>query len=156
MTTNPHFHMASSWAETVKAEDPMGFYSRSSPEEVEAARRAGQQAFETAENPFAPKMTGLNAMDPQKMKELIAYLGGADDGRPLNPVKLKELQANLHPDDPWQASIREQLAMAESRGLMMDAPGPDGGDGPPADLRQVRQDNLAAQQEKNAGVRTGS
>ena len=92
------------WSAAIKAEDPLGFHDKSSPEEVAAAREAGRAAFEKAENPFAPQWTA-ETPDPKKMKELYANLGGGEDGRPMDPKKLKEFMEQLHPSDPWRQQI---------------------------------------------------
>ena len=70
--------------------------------EVEAAREAGRKSFESTTNSFTPKWS-VATPDPKKMKELYANLGGGEDGRPLDPVKLREFVKQLHPSDPWRS-----------------------------------------------------
>ena len=99
----------SEWSAAIKAEDPLGFHDRSSPEQVAAAREAGRAAFETAENPFAPQWTAENP-DPKKMKELYANLGGGEDGRPMDPKKLKEFLREIRVPPRLRDSVPLVLA----------------------------------------------
>ena len=126
----------------------MGFHSKSSAEEVDAAREAGRSKFETSENPYSPKWT-VDKPDPQKLRDIFASLG-ARDGRPPDPAKVKQFIKDLHVDDPLRAQCEQYMAS-----VGWDAA--DNGDvdsgGPP--IGSSANDLRRAHADKNAGEAEG-
>lgn len=116
------------WSKAIKEADPLGKYDHTPAEVVEQARGAGQQAFETAENPFNPSNYDVGPPrsrsifeDPAEMRELRRNLGARPDGTgPMDPVKLKEFQAALHPKDPLREHIDNELAAMAAGGAIAD------------------------------------
>ena len=99
----------SEWSAAIKAEDPLGFYSKASAEEVEAAREAGRHTFEAngADGAFkpnvAPDLQFLRSlcdetghMDPDKVRATMMarpHPGGADgDGDSMPPVDMLQVK----------------------------------------------------------------
>eukprot|EP00325_Prymnesiales_sp_UTEX-LB-985_P008847 CAMPEP_0174710172 /NCGR_PEP_ID=MMETSP1094-20130205/11883_1 /TAXON_ID=156173 /ORGANISM="Chrysochromulina brevifilum, Strain UTEX LB 985" /LENGTH=227 /DNA_ID=CAMNT_0015908939 /DNA_START=11 /DNA_END=694 /DNA_ORIENTATION=+ len=86
----------------------MGFYSKASAEEVEAAKEEGRRKFEAAGADSAFKsVEPIEQMRFRPSRELIESL--CDDFGRMDPKKMRKFASMLEPSDPRRAQIEADL-----------------------------------------------
>ena len=141
-----------SWADAIKAADPMGFNQgrTTSAEEIALARERAAREFEASGAGSAFKSEVPERKKPSK--ELLANL--CDEFGRMDPTKCRKFASELPDEDPWRVEIEAALA---ARAADEEALGLGGGKEQQEQREQMMraqekaQENRRAHYDKNAG-----